>query len=164
MKNSRIFFVKMRTIEIIGGKNEISLSCTSSNHFWRVCSSREIGADNTFLPGGYVEQGESAEKALIREIEEEIGYDARIISFLGAVEATCKKDEVLYSELNLIFNVRLSSAKYDKPVSSKESHLEFVWVKRSEIKHYNLLPEPMVNLVNTYLNKINAFWGTRIEN
>jgi hypothetical protein len=65
--------------------------------------------------------------------------------------------------LNLIFNVGLSIAKYDKPISSKEPHLEFVWVKRSEVKYYNLLPEPRVNLINTDLNKINAFWGTRIE-
>lgn len=128
-----------------------------------VLLAREIGADYTFLPGGHVEQGESAEKALIREIEEEIGYDARLINFLGAVEATWKKDEVLNSELNLIFKVSLSSAKYDKPISSKEPHLEFVWVKRTEAKYYNLLPEPMVNLVNTDLNKINPFWRTRIE-
>jgi hypothetical protein len=44
---------------------------------------------------------------------------------------------VLNSELNLIFNVGLSSAKYDKPITPLENHPEFVWV--------------------------NAFWGTRIE-
>ncbi|MGC9384320.1 MAG: hypothetical protein ACP5D6_06960 [Kosmotogaceae bacterium] len=70
---------------------------------------------------------------------------------------------MLNSELDLIFNVRLSNAKYDYPVSSKENHPEFIWVKRSEVKYCNLLPEPMVNLINTNLNKINAFWGTRIE-
>jgi ribulose-5-phosphate 4-epimerase/fuculose-1-phosphate aldolase len=70
---------------------------------------------------------------------------------------------VLNSELNLIFNVGLSSAKYDKPITPLDNHPEFVWVKRSEVKYYNLLPEPMVNLINTDLNKINAFWGTRIE-
>jgi ADP-ribose pyrophosphatase YjhB (NUDIX family) len=42
---------------------------------------REIGTDNTFLPGGHVEQGESAEKALTCELEEETGHSASIIGF-----------------------------------------------------------------------------------
>jgi hypothetical protein len=70
---------------------------------------------------------------------------------------------MLNSELNLIFNVELSDAKYDKPVSSKENHLEFNWAKRTEVKSYNLLPESMVNLVNTDLNGITAFWGAKMR-
>lgn len=128
-----------------------------------VLLAREVGAVNTFFPGGHIEVGESAEKALIRELEEETGHEANIISFLGAVEATWYKAEEPNCEINLIFNVELSGVDFETEIISKEDHTEFFWVKRSEVKSYNLLPETMNKLVVTDHSKINAFWGARTE-
>ena len=52
----------------------------------RVLVAHQIGADNTFLPGGHINTGEGAEQALAREIEEEIGVRPTVKRFLGAVE------------------------------------------------------------------------------
>jgi len=35
------------------------------------------------LPGGFVEVGETVEKAVLREVQEEIGLDAQIVKLLG---------------------------------------------------------------------------------
>ena len=42
--------------------------------------------DGWEFPGGKVEQGESPEQAIIREIEEELGADIRVTGFLTTVE------------------------------------------------------------------------------
>lgn len=125
-----------------------------------VLLAREVGADNTFLPGVHIEAGESAEKALIRELEEETGHEANIIRFLGAVEAQWYKAEKPNNEINLIFKVELSKADFETEIISKEGHIEFLWIKRSEETSYNLLPETMNKLIEIDLSKINAFWGT----
>ncbi len=125
-----------------------------------VLLAREIGADNIFLPGGHIEAGESAEKALMRELEEETGHEANIIRFLGVVEAQWYKAEEPNNEINLIFSVELTGVDFKTEIISKEDHIEFLWVRRSEVTSYNLLPETMNKLVEIDLSKINAFWGS----
>ena len=58
-----------------------------------VLLARTKGADNTFLPGGHIEFGESAEGALIRELQEELGLIAVVQNFRGAVEHTFEQKE-----------------------------------------------------------------------
>lgn len=65
----------------------------------------QIGADNTFLPGGHIGESEKAEHGLIREIEEEIGKMAIIKRFVGAVEHVWPAAGVDNHEINLLFEV-----------------------------------------------------------
>ena len=55
----------------------------------RVLSTRSVGRDKFYFPGGKLEQGESNEEALIREIREELTVSVipESISYLGIFEA-----------------------------------------------------------------------------
>jgi 8-oxo-dGTP pyrophosphatase MutT (NUDIX family) len=75
-----------------------------------------------FLPGGHVEPGEGVE-ALVREISEEIGTEAKITGFVGVVEHGYREDGVTHHELNLGFEVAITEPDPD-PVS-QEDQLEF---------------------------------------
>ncbi len=44
------------------------------------------------LPGGYLDRDESVQEGILREIKEETGWDARIIQFLGIVDALSRGD------------------------------------------------------------------------
>jgi len=127
-----------------------------------VLLAREVGADNTFLPGGHVEYGEPAKEALAREIREETGIDVHILRFLGAVEATWYKESQLNAELNLIFEVIAPGLDHNRTIDSREEHIEFMWVERSQVESYNLLPEPMQTLISSLPEGLEAFWGSSI--
>lgn len=49
------------------------------------------------LPGGKLEENEDAEAAATREIKEELGVDARIVSYLGCASFTENDTECAYS-------------------------------------------------------------------
>jgi 8-oxo-dGTP pyrophosphatase MutT (NUDIX family) len=48
----------------------------------KVLLAQSKGNNNTFLPGGHIELGESAKVALEREIEEELGITCTVGGFL----------------------------------------------------------------------------------
>lgn len=122
----------------------------------------EVGADNTFLPGGHIEHGEPAKDALRREILEEMGVLAEVGNFLGAVEAAWEQDGRLHCEINLIFECHLPGLDRYSAIRPAEKHLEFMWVSQDDIHRANLLPEPMRELVE--LNPHGwAFWGSTLE-
>lgn len=45
---------------------------------------RQYGEAHPVLPAGYVDKGERAEEAVLRELREELGLTARILRFLGS--------------------------------------------------------------------------------
>lgn len=124
---------------------------------------REIGAGSTFLPGGHIEHGESAKRALAREVSEETGVMIEVGGFLGAVEATWQRGETRHAEINLVFSTHGAGLSPESTVESKEDHLEFIWANISEIDSYNLLPEPMREIVKDRATLKASFWGSTIE-
>jgi ADP-ribose pyrophosphatase YjhB (NUDIX family) len=85
-----------------------------------------------FFPGGHVEHGELAEKALARELKEELDIKVKKTSFIGLTENIYQEKH----EINLVFRVLADEVK-DK---SREDHLDFVFLSLAEFKTKQVLP------------------------
>lgn len=83
------------------------------------------------FPGGKIEQGESKEQALIREIQEELG--CTIAVFEQVADTTHTYEQVI---------VRLETflAKITKGQPTLSEHAEMRWVKRANLKDLNWAP------------------------
>ncbi len=111
--------------------------------------------DYTFLPGGHIEFGEPAKAALHRELEEEIGVDARIGSFVGAIENGWGGE----FEISLVFEVDdhgLTAATPPQPASEAEAHLAFIWARKDQLAASNILPVVLANWLET------GGWGSTL--
>ena len=126
----------------------------------QILLAREIGAANTFLPGGHVEPGESAPVALRRELLEEIGLTAEVVGFLGAVENHWEDVNGAHAEINLLFAVRIAELSAGRPVISQEDHLEFLWAQPESSAEYALLPRALQDLVASMDQDRQPFWGS----
>jgi 8-oxo-dGTP diphosphatase len=118
------------------------------------------GADNTFLPGGHIGQGEKAETALIREFMEETGQVVTVKRFIGAVEYCWTEADQDNHEIDLIFELNAADLRANTPVQSREDHLEFIWSEPGDLERCNLLPYPMVECLLTWKSNYSGFWGT----
>ncbi len=113
----------------------------------RVLLAHQVGADNTFLPGGHVEAGEPAVHALHRELREETGLDVDVGRYLGVVEARWKDDTEQHHEIAHVFLTSFVDRKPPDAVESRERHLEFFWVPLGRLQEHMLLPRPVVGLI-----------------
>jgi 8-oxo-dGTP pyrophosphatase MutT (NUDIX family) len=119
---------------------------------------KQRDGDYTFLLGGHIEFGEPATVALARELKEEIGVEATVGVFVGAIENGW--DE--HFELSLVFEVdtpSLSAGVTPQPASKEEEHLEFLWVPIEELEQHNLLPTVLAGWLK---NPASAGWGSTI--
>ncbi|PEB52208.1 DNA mismatch repair protein MutT [Bacillus pseudomycoides] len=106
-----------------------------------------------FLPGGHVELGESAEKALIRELKEEIGLNCIVKRFLGVIENKWEDSDTLHYEINHVFELDSNDLHVNLTPNSKESHLAFHWIIPNEenLTTYKIMPNPSVK---TLIDKV----------
>ena len=110
------------------------------------------GADNTYLPGGHVEFGESARESLAREIQEELGVAAQVGEFLGVVEHQFLQKGELHCEVNLVFRFECDALTPAAPPPSMEDYIEFRWVSVEQLLPAKLEPEPLCEQVAQWLN------------
>jgi mutator protein MutT len=61
------------------------------------------------LPGGFVDLGETAEKAIVREIYEELNLKINKMEFIGTFTNKYVYGEIEYQTLDLLFNCSVES-------------------------------------------------------
>jgi 8-oxo-dGTP pyrophosphatase MutT (NUDIX family) len=129
----------------------------------KILLAHQTGAGNTFLPGGHIANGEKAEIALTREIEEEIGKKATVKGFVGAVEHGWTENNQYNHEINLVFEIAVPGLDSSKPPQSLEGHLEFIWSEPTNLKRYNLQPYPLIECLINWKSGYNSYWGTSLQ-
>lgn len=100
-----------------------------------------------YLPGGHVEFGESAKRALEREFLEECGQRVAAGRLLLVTEGSFATRKREHHEINLVFHVEhTQSAASPLPgepptVRSKEDGIAFAWVDHAAIVDLDVRPE-----------------------
>ncbi|MCY0864227.1 MAG: NUDIX domain-containing protein [Sulfobacillus sp.] len=124
---------------------------------------RDQATPYAYLPGGHIGLGESAIKALAREIREELGLDCTVGPYLGAVEHGWLSDGVDHIEMNHLFWVTLEGWPPLTDPVSKEPHLTFYWVPVRSLEHHRLQPTPLVSLIKHHQTIQGAWWGSTLD-
>jgi 8-oxo-dGTP pyrophosphatase MutT (NUDIX family) len=120
----------------------------------RLLLARQHTKSWSFLPGGHVEPGERLEIALARELAEELGTEAKVMGFVGAVEHGYIQDGTTHHEINLVFEVDINNAQ---PVS-QEDHLEFYWLSLDHLAEADVRPETLKNALAAAGDTRAPFW------
>lgn len=118
----------------------------------RLLLARQRTKSWSFLPGGHVEPGERVETALVRELAEELGTEAKITGFVGVVEHGYIEDGATHHEINLVFRADLDDAD---PVS-QEGHLQFHWLPIGDLAAADVRPGGLKDALATATES--PFW------
>ena len=102
---------------------------------------KKEGRDYWVFPGGGVEEGETSEDAVVREVQEELSLDCKVIKLFFSVESYPGGNKVLCS-------VDSDEIKLGGPEKERQSEEDWYlpqWVEFEKVGNLNLLPDTAKN-------------------
>jgi 8-oxo-dGTP diphosphatase len=96
---------------------------------------RAPAAGTWTLPGGHLEDGESLEAAIVREVREETALRTQVVCTLGVVPIA--REGFAYT----IHEHLLVPLEVDAPLFAGDDAAEARWVERAELEGFGVLPD-----------------------
>lgn len=120
---------------------------------------RSKGRGYYFLPGGHLEFGEKIDKALAREMKEELGIKVEKISFIGIVDNIYTEGGEKHHEINLIFKTKVNKFS----TLSRENHIDFTFLKKKDLMKEKIYPVAVKKQLIKWLSKKEIFWDSQFD-
>jgi ADP-ribose pyrophosphatase YjhB (NUDIX family) len=95
---------------------------------------RDPGRDKLAMPGGFIDRGETAEAAAIREVREEAGVKLASLEFLASFPNLYTYREVEYPLLDLFFVARVQ----ERTASPLDDVTEVIWAPPGSLRDEDL--------------------------
>ena len=107
-----------------------------------------------FFPGGHIDYDENTERALRRELKEELGLTIKRCSFIGGSEHRFVEDGKKHHEINLVFEV----VPKKLAIKSKEKHLQFFLFDRDRLSKEKVYLKLLSKAILRWLKDKKIFW------
>lgn len=114
---------------------------------------KEPAAGKLAIPGGFIDEGETAEAGLRREFMEEVGLTLEGIQFLCSHPNSYFYKGVTYPVLDFFFTAR---ARGDEAPASLDGVADFCWLPPEEVDPADIAFPSMVYALEQYLSRPRA--------
>ena len=111
-------------------------------------------SDCYFFPGGHLEYGERIDKALAREIKEELNTKVEKFSFIGVVDNIFTGDGDKHHEINFVFKTKIKKVY----TLSQENHIDFVLIDKKEFSKQKIFPIALKKQLLKWFKDKKTFW------
>lgn len=132
-------------------------------HNGKILAHRNINSDHYALVGGRVQIGENSAKTVKREIQEELGKNIEITSYIATIEnffemKGSKYHEILFVHQAEFINDEDKEIEYTLKNKEGKDYLQYEWLDLNKIEEYPLYPKAIQTILKEQkfpIHKIN---------
>ena len=98
------------------------------------------GGDDYSLPGGHAQIGETSQETIIREFQEETGFDVEPLNVISTFENFWNWDEKKCHQICIYYRIKMKDENQQLIPNSDNYETKFVWVDLDQIGNIKLYP------------------------